>query len=124
MMLSVSLLIMRLIINSSFGSNDNDSKCLLNGFACINSCSPVAIRVNFESILDSASVTLILILLPLLLFIIVVQSLSRVHLFATPWTAARWASLSITNSQNLLKLMPIESVIPSNNLILCCPLLL
>ena len=53
-----------------------------------------------------------------------VQSLSHVWLFATPWTAARQASLSITNSRNLLKLMSIESVIPSNHLILCCPLLL
>ena len=42
----------------------------------------------------------------------------------TPWTAAHQASLSITNSWNLLKLMPIESVMPSNHLILCCPLLL
>ena len=48
-----------------------------------------------------------------------VQSLSHVRLFATPWTAARQASLSITNSQNLFKLMSIES----NHLILCCPLL-
>ena len=53
-----------------------------------------------------------------------VQSLSRVWLFATPWTAARQASLSITNSRSLLKLTPIESVIPSSHLILCCPLLL
>ena len=53
-----------------------------------------------------------------------VQSLSRVQLFATPWTAACQASLSITNSQSLLKLMSIESVMPSNHLILCCPLLL
>ena len=52
-----------------------------------------------------------------------VQSLSRVQLFATPWNAARQASLSITNSQNLLKLMSIESVMPSNHLILCRPLL-
>ena len=50
--------------------------------------------------------------------------LSCVRLFATPWTAARQASLSITNSQSLLKLMPIESVMPSNHLILCCFLLL
>ena len=49
---------------------------------------------------------------------------SSVWLFATPWTAARQASLPITNSQNLLKLMPIESMMPSNNLILCHPLLL
>ena len=53
-----------------------------------------------------------------------VQLLSRVQLFATPWTAARQASLSITNSQSLLKLMSIESVMPSNHLILCHPLLL
>ena len=43
--------------------------------------------------------------------------------FATPWTAAHQVSLSITNSRSLLKLMPIESVMPSNHLILCCPLL-
>ena len=53
-----------------------------------------------------------------------VQLLSHVQLFATPWTAARQASLFITNSQSLLKLMSIESVMPSNHLILCCPLLL
>ena len=53
-----------------------------------------------------------------------VQSLSRVWLFATPWTAAHQASLSITNFQSLLKLMSIESVMPSNYLILCRPLLL
>ena len=51
-----------------------------------------------------------------------VQSLSRVRLFVTPWIPARQASLSITNSQSLLKLMSIKSVIPSNHLILCCPL--
>ena len=53
-----------------------------------------------------------------------VQSLSRVQLFVTPWTAARQASLSITNSWSLLRLMSIELVMPSNHLILCCPLLL
>ena len=53
-----------------------------------------------------------------------VQSLSRVRLFVTPWTAARQASLSITNSRSLLKLMSIESVMPCNHLILCRPLLL
>ena len=52
------------------------------------------------------------------------QLLSRVWLFATPWTAACQASLSITNSWSLLKLMPIESVMPSSHLIPCCPLLL
>ena len=53
-----------------------------------------------------------------------VQLLSRVWLFATPWTTARWISLSVTNFQSLLKLMSIESVMPSNHLILCRPLLL
>ena len=53
-----------------------------------------------------------------------VQWLSRVRLFATPWTAACQASLSITNSQNLLKLMSIESVMSPKHLLLCRPLLL
>ena len=53
-----------------------------------------------------------------------VQWLSRVRLFATPWIAARQASLSITNSQSALRLMSIESVMPSSHLILCHPLLL
>ena len=52
------------------------------------------------------------------------QSLSCVQLFATPWTAAQQASLSIPNSRSLLRLMSIESVTPSNHLILCHPLLL
>ena len=53
-----------------------------------------------------------------------VQSLSHVQFFVTPWTAARQPSLSITNSQNLLKLTSIESVMPSNHLILCRSLFL
>ena len=53
-----------------------------------------------------------------------VQSLNRIWLFATPWTAACQPSLSITNSQSLLKLKSIESVMSSNHLILCHPLLL
>ena len=52
------------------------------------------------------------------------QSLSRVRLFATPWTAARQASLSITNSRSSLRLTSIGSVMPSSHLILCRPLLL
>ena len=52
------------------------------------------------------------------------QSLSHVRLSVTPWTVALQSSLSITNSQSLLKLMSIESVMPSNHVILCCPLLL
>ena len=54
----------------------------------------------------------------------VAQSFSRVRLLVTPWTAAHQASLSFTISQSLLKLMSIESVMPSNHLILCHPLLL
>ena len=53
-----------------------------------------------------------------------VQSLSRVRLFVTPWTAACQASLFITYSRSLLTLMSLESVMPSNHLIICCPLLL
>ena len=52
----------------------------------------------------------------------VVQSLSYVQLFATPWTAAHQSPLSFTISRSLLKFMSIESVMPSNHLILCCPL--
>ena len=56
--------------------------------------------------------------------VVVVQLLNRVQLFATPWTAARQAPLSSTISQSLLKLMSIESVMPSNHFVLCHPLLL
>ena len=62
--------------------------------------------------------------LVILLLVDSVQSLSHAPLFATLWTAAHQASLSITNTRSSLKLMSIESVIPSNHLILCCPLLL
>ena len=61
---------------------------------------------------------------PECLALVSVQLLSLVQLFVTPWTASRQASLSITNSCSLLKLMSIESVMLSNYLILCCPLLL
>ena len=57
------------------------------------------------------------------LYLVVAQALSRVRLSVTPWTAACQASLSITNSWSLLKIMSIELVMPSNHLILCCPLL-
>ena len=59
-----------------------------------------------------------------ILLSLLVQSLSRVQLFAIPWTATCPASLSITNSRSSLKLMSIESVMSFNHLILCCPLLL
>ena len=58
----------------------------------------------------------------LLLDHMVIQSLSCVRVFVTPWTEARQASMSFTNSLSLLKLMSIRSVISSNHLILCCPL--
>ena len=58
-----------------------------------------------------------------LLLFSLVQLLSHVRLLATPWTVARQASLSITNSRSLLRLTFIVSVMPSNHLILCCPLL-
>ena len=63
-------------------------------------------------------------LCPLFFRFISVQSLSHVRLFVTPWIAARQASLSITNSRSLLKLMSVESVMPSSHLLLCRPLLL
>ena len=56
--------------------------------------------------------------------LVAVQLLSHAQLFVTPWTAACQVSLSFTISWSLLKLMSIESVMPSNHLILCCPLLL
>ena len=58
------------------------------------------------------------------IIVVFVQPLSHVWLFPTPWTAAHQASLSITSSLSMLKLKPIESVMSSNHLILCCPLLL
>ena len=73
-------------------------------------------------ICDFTSVLQISLFLPFLFSS--VQSLSCIWLFVTPWTEARQASLSITNSQSLLKLMSIELVMPSNHLILCHPFLL
>ena len=67
---------------------------------------------------------IVIILIGIFLLLSSVQSLSWVQLFATPWTAACQTSLSITNSQSSLKLMSIESVMPSNHRILCRPLLL
>ena len=63
-------------------------------------------------------------LLELMVIVVAVQLLSLVWLFVTPWTAVRWASLSITISGSLLKLMSIKLVMPSNHLILCNPLIL
>ena len=78
------------------------------------------VMTNLDSILKSRDI-----ILPTKVHLVSsVQSLSCVRLFATPWTAACQASLSITNSRSSPKLMSIESVVPSNHLILCCPLLL
>ena len=76
--------------------------------------------------LAAAAVPVVIMVITVVALVVIssVQSLSHVHLFVTPWTAARQASLSIANSQSLLTLMSIESVMPSNHLILCCPLLL
>ena len=56
--------------------------------------------------------------------LLLLSRFSHVQLFLTPWTAARWASLSIISPQSLLKLMSIKSVMPSNHIVLCCPLFL
>ena len=95
-----------------------DAVCLLNDLVCMNVESPLlgapahwfSVKFPFNKTL-SHNISL-------------VQSLSHVQLFATPWTTARQTSLTITNTQSLLKLMSIESVMPSNHLILCHPLLL
>ena len=68
--------------------------------------------------------TLLIVMYTVTMFVAVVQSLSHVQLFVTPWTAALQASLSVTNSQSLFKFISIESVMPSNHLILCHPFLL
>ena len=90
------------------------------------------VMTNLDSILKDRNITLLtkVCLVKATVFLVVkfqfssVQSLSRVWLFATPWTSARQASLSITNSWSSLRLMSIELVMPSNHLILCHPLLL
>ena len=87
-----------------------------------NSCSQVTtalfLRLSLNWIKGGRIYVLIILQFSL------VQSLSRVQLFATPWIAARQASLSITNSRSSLRLTSIESVMPSSHLILCRPLLL
>ena len=90
--------------------------------------SPCTLTLSFFCFLSSVSVLRSQIWVCLICTIVggfsSVQSLSHVRLFVTPWTAACQASLSITSSRSLLKLMSIESVMPSNHLILCCPLFL
>ena len=90
------------------------------------------VKTNLDSVLKDRDTTLLtkVRLVKAMVFLVVkfqfssVQSLSRVRLFVTPWAAACQASLSITNCRSLLKLMSIQSVMPSNHLILCHPLLL
>ena len=88
----------------------------------LQQCRWILYQVTRDFVLD----TKYLIVVPFLFYLPVcsVQSLSRVRLFVTPWIAARQASLSITNSPSLLKLMSIESVMPSSHFILCHPLIL
>ena len=95
---------------------------LLNLLALTLCPSVWSVLENSSAHLKSMCVTSLLLLL--CSFSRSVQSLSRVWLFAAPWTAARQASPSITNFRSLPKLTSIESVMPSNHLVLCCPLLL
>ena len=81
-------------------------------------------HTGYYTVLSRAPCAVLQYALLVIYFMCSVQSLSRVQLFSTPWTAARQSSLSITNSRSLLKLMSIASVMPSNHLILCRPLLL
>ena len=86
---------------------------------CGNPASSKSIAIIFPHSICSLHISL-----NILVIFSSVQLLSHVRLFATPWAAAQQASLPITNSWSLLKLMSIESVIPSNHHIFCCPLLL
>ena len=104
-----------------------------NSLQTKDACLGRKAMTNLESIFKSRDITLPIkvCLVKTMVFPVViyrcessVQSLSRVQLFVTPWTAARQASLSITNSWSPLKPMSLESVMPSNHLILCHPLLL
>ena len=86
---------------------------------------PQPLLFNMDHIILTPSMWTVSLLLVLsVVFVAVVQSLSCVWLFVTPWTAACQTSLSFTISQSLLKFMSIESVMPSIHLILCCLLLL
>ena len=82
------------------------------------------LRFIYPILLSVCHVYFVLLFLFGCLLLCSVQSLNCVRLFATPWIAARQASLSITNSRSSLRLVSIELVMPSSHLILCCPLLL
>ena len=115
-------------------SSIHPSICLSSIYLCQPICLcllSVSISINHLSIYINTSICLPICIyyLPTISHLsislpIVVHFLSRIQLFGTPWTAARQASLSITNSQSLLKLTSIKSVMQSNHLILCHPLLL
>ena len=95
---------------------DDGSWCPRGKVACY---STMEVRKNMSGLQEShAGIYL------LLLSFVIVQSLNCVQLFETPWTAAHQASPPFTISQNLLKFMSVESVVPSNHLIPCCPLFL
>jgi len=113
----------------SLGSPKNYQKVIPKCFFCKNFIFEIGKKSVYEIIITKLEYSLIFLsLFDHLEFSFntfsSVQSLSYVQIFATPWTAACQASLSITNSQSLLKLMSMESVMPSNHLILCRPLLL
>ena len=103
---------------------DTNIFTLINDSCVINSNNITFHQVSeFSSLPSLPSVPLLFSIYYSWFFSVSVQLLSRVQLFVTPWTAAPQASLSITNSQSLLKLMSIELVMPSNHLILYCSLL-
>ena len=92
--------------------------------SCEETIREYAAKKKFWNTLGSSSKTLLFWVIFVVFQFSSVQSLSCIRVFVTPWTAARQASLSITNSQNPPKLMAIESVMPSNHLILYHPLFL
>ena len=96
---------------------------LLNKTAIVSCCSMLLINI-FRSTSSNMLRKCFCQVLSDLLYVVVIQSLSCAWPFVTPWMAARQDSLSFTNSQSLLKLMAIESVMPPSHLILCHPLLL
>ena len=105
-----------LLDNKLFQHRDHPSP--VNSFVSLSNCK-IRMKINIHHILFTKELSL-----SCYFVVVVVQSLSRVQLFATLWTAAHQASLSFTISRSLLKFTSIESVTPSNHLILCHPRLL
>ena len=102
----------------------NNSVAYIRKAVCLNVMYEPLSRSSPCLPLLSLSPTSFLYQLKTLHVVVTVQSLCHVQLFVTPWTAARQASPSFTISWSLLRLMSIESVMPSSHLVLCCPLLL